>query len=124
MSTNPGVTRAPSASIVSRAVPLTCPTSVTNPSVIATSAVRPGSPVPSTTVPPLITRSCMCVELLEEGLDVIDQQVGFLERGEVPAAVEAGVTNEVEARLRVRTRDAEHLLGKHGRGRRRVDVLP
>ena len=39
-STNPGVTRAPSASIVCRAGPSTRPTSVTMPSVTATSAVR------------------------------------------------------------------------------------
>ncbi|MBV8986866.1 MAG: enoyl-CoA hydratase/isomerase family protein [Acidimicrobiia bacterium] len=37
------------------------PTSVTTPSLIATSAVRPGDPVPSTTVPALITRSCICI---------------------------------------------------------------
>src|SRR3954447_3418124 len=59
MSTNPGVTSAPSASIVSRASPVTCPTSVITPSVMATSAVRAGAPLPSTTVPPLTTRSCM-----------------------------------------------------------------
>ncbi|MBV8387379.1 MAG: enoyl-CoA hydratase/isomerase family protein, partial [Acidimicrobiia bacterium] len=37
------------------------PTSVTTPSLIATSAIRPGDPVPSTTVPALITRSCICI---------------------------------------------------------------
>src|SRR3954451_12367717 len=58
MSTKPGVTSAPSASMVRRAAPSTAPTSVTRPSVIATSAVRAGAPVPSTTVPPRITRSC------------------------------------------------------------------
>src|SRR3954451_20209239 len=42
-----------------RARPSTLPTSVTTPSLIATSAVRPGDPVPSMTVPALITRSCM-----------------------------------------------------------------
>ena len=42
-----------------RASSSTRPTSVTTPSVMATSAVRPGAPVPSTTVPPRITRSCI-----------------------------------------------------------------
>src|SRR5436305_5170423 len=59
MSTNPGVTRAPSASMTRRARPSTLPTSVTTPSLMATSAVRPGDPVPSMTVPALITRSCI-----------------------------------------------------------------
>ena len=36
----------------------TAPTSVMTPSVMATSAVRAGAPVPSTTVPPRMTRSC------------------------------------------------------------------
>src|SRR4051794_25498287 len=57
MSTNPGVTSRPSASTVRTAVPPTRPTSVTTPPCTATSAVRPGAPVPSTTVPPRITRS-------------------------------------------------------------------
>src|SRR3954464_4667894 len=59
MSTKPGVTRAPSASISRLARPSTVPTSVTTPSLIATSAVRPGDPLPSPTVPALITRSCI-----------------------------------------------------------------
>src|ERR1700690_3756457 len=93
------------------------------PSVIATSAVRAGAPVPSTTDPPLITRSCIGAQLLEEGSNVIDQQVRFLERGEVPAAIEAGGANEIHPRLGVRAGNPEDLLGKHrGRGRR-LDVL-
>src|SRR3954452_11009037 len=58
MSTNPGVTSRPSASIVRLAVPSTRPSSVTTPPLTATSAVLAGAPVPSTTVPPRITRSC------------------------------------------------------------------
>src|SRR5690349_24909696 len=58
MSTNPGVTRRPSASISRSAEPSTRPTSVTMPSSIATSAVRAGAPVPSTTVPPRMITSC------------------------------------------------------------------
>src|SRR3954470_10192486 len=57
MSTNPGVTSAPSASIVRAAEPSTRPTSVTTPPAIATSARRAGDPVPSTTLPPLMIRS-------------------------------------------------------------------
>ena len=55
MSTKPGVTSRPSASIVRAAVASTLPTSVMTPSSIATSAVRAGAPVPSTTVPPRMT---------------------------------------------------------------------
>src|SRR6478752_5835948 len=57
MSTNPGVTSRPSASTVRSAEPSTRPTSVITPSRTPTSAVRAGAPVPSTTVPPRITRS-------------------------------------------------------------------
>src|SRR5262245_15090852 len=57
MSTKPGVTSRPSASTVRVAEPATRPTSVTTPSRIATSAVRAGAPVPSTSVPARITRS-------------------------------------------------------------------
>src|SRR5688500_12399425 len=59
MSTNPGVTSAPSASIVRFAAPSPCPTATIVPPAIATSAVRAGPPVPSMTVPPRTTRSCM-----------------------------------------------------------------
>jgi hypothetical protein len=38
----------------------------------------------------------MRAQLLEEPTNVIDQQVGFLERGKVPAAVEPVVTDEIE----------------------------
>ena len=41
-----------------RPVPSTRPTSTMRPSAMATSATRPGEPVPSTTVPPRMTRSC------------------------------------------------------------------
>src|SRR3954454_16038389 len=58
MSTKPGATTAPSASISRAPRPPTRPTSVIRPPVIAMSAVRRGPPVPSTTVPPRITTSC------------------------------------------------------------------
>src|ERR1700754_487102 len=58
MSTNPGATTAPSAAISRRPRPVTLPTSVIRPSRTATSAVRGGLPVPSTTVPARTTRSC------------------------------------------------------------------
>src|SRR5262245_33034014 len=59
MSTKPGVTTAPSAAISRRPRAPIAPTSLMRPSEIATSATRAGAPVPSTTVPPRITRSCM-----------------------------------------------------------------
>src|SRR4051794_3538379 len=61
MSTKPGVTSSPSASIVWRAGPSTRPTSVMTPPSTATSLVREGAPVPSTSVPPLTTRSCSLI---------------------------------------------------------------
>src|SRR5437868_4431960 len=123
-STKPGVTSAPSASTRSRAAPSTEPTSVITPSVIATSAVRAGAPVPSTTDPPLITRSCMpSPQVVEERFYILHEEIGLLERSEVAAPVESVVADEVEPRFGVRTRDPEHLLGEH-RGRRRDrDVL-
>ncbi len=57
MSTNPGVTAKPSASIFCRAGPDARPTSTIRPSTTATSAVSAGPPVPSTTVPPVINKS-------------------------------------------------------------------
>ena len=58
MSTKPGVTTCPSASISRRPGPSTRPTSTILSPSTATSPVHPGAPVPSTTVPPRITRSC------------------------------------------------------------------
>src|SRR4051794_27736858 len=58
MSTNPGATTQPSAWMVRLA--LVCcrrPTAATRPSLTPTSAVYAGSPEPSTTVPPQISRS-------------------------------------------------------------------
>src|SRR5690349_11039919 len=53
----PGATTSPSASIVSCASSATSPTATIRPSRIPTSARREAAPVPSTTVPPLITQS-------------------------------------------------------------------
>src|SRR5664280_245707 len=62
MSTQPGVTSRPSASTVRVASsPRWSPTPVIRPSLTVMSAVRAGAPVPSTTVPPWMTRSCMVV---------------------------------------------------------------
>src|SRR5664279_2532482 len=56
----PGATTSPSASITCCAAsPGRRPIAVTLPPYTATSAGRPGSPVPSTTRPPRISRSCM-----------------------------------------------------------------
>ena len=54
---NPGVTSMPAASIVSRAASGASPTATMTPSLIATSARRAAAPVPSTTLPPRITKS-------------------------------------------------------------------
>src|SRR3974390_823402 len=60
MATKPGVTRRPSASTVRVACsPAQDPTAVIRPPSTAMSAVRGTAPVPSTTVPPRIRRSCM-----------------------------------------------------------------
>src|SRR5438067_6877270 len=60
MSTTPGVTTAPSASMRRRPSPSSAslPTAVMRSPSTATSARLGGAPVPSTTVPPAITRSC------------------------------------------------------------------
>src|SRR5829696_7409935 len=61
MSTKPGVTTWPVASMVSAASPSTPPprrTSTMTPSFTATSPSKRSAPVPSTIVPPRITRSC------------------------------------------------------------------
>src|SRR5215203_2725882 len=58
MSTKPGATTHPVASMTSVASPSTCsPTATMTPSCIATSPTNPGRPVPSTTMPPVILRS-------------------------------------------------------------------
>src|SRR5205823_4376911 len=57
MSTKPGATTAPSASSTRRAAPGTAPSAAMRPSRIATSPRRAGAPVPSTSVPPRISRS-------------------------------------------------------------------
>src|ERR1700712_3446279 len=49
---------APAASIVRLAGPLTLPTSVMRSPSMAMSAVNGSAPVPSTTVPPVMTMSC------------------------------------------------------------------
>src|SRR5690606_17134125 len=56
-STKPGVTSSPSASTTRAASPSSRPIAAIAPSTTATSAVRAGAPVPSTTVPPRIRRS-------------------------------------------------------------------
>jgi hypothetical protein len=60
----PGVTMAPSASITRRAASVTRPMRAMRPSWMATSARKPGMPLPSTTVPPRTTRSNVAVKRL------------------------------------------------------------
>ena len=57
MSTKPGVTMRPDASMVRVAGPESSPTSVTRSPTMPTSARRAGAPVPSMTVPPVIAMS-------------------------------------------------------------------
>src|SRR4051795_355133 len=64
MSTKPGITRAPAASSSRSPRPLTRPTSTMRLPLMATSAVRSGAPVPSTTVPPRTKRSCSAIACL------------------------------------------------------------
>src|SRR5581483_8251369 len=59
MSMNPGATTRSVASTVRCAGSSTSPTATTRPSLTPTSAGRPARPVPSTTVPPVISRSSM-----------------------------------------------------------------
>src|SRR5216117_2251481 len=54
----PGATNRPPASIVRSAAPVTRPISTIVPSLTATSARKREKPLPSTTIPFLITRSC------------------------------------------------------------------
>src|SRR5439155_22523393 len=88
-------------------------------------------PVPSTTLPPSITKTCTSSPLSEEVANVGDEEIGFLQRREVTAAIETGVTLHIETRLCVRTRNAEDLLREDGNARRhwhvrvgRSEVLP
>src|SRR5262245_21188710 len=78
MSTKPGVTRRPSASIVRVASSSIAPMPATRPSRIATSAVRAVAPVPSTTVPPLMSRSSIVLRRVRDAVEV--ERVEAVER--------------------------------------------
>src|SRR5262245_36306931 len=69
MSTIPGSTSLPLASSVSRARPTSVPTAAMRPLAIATSASRGAPPVPSTSVPPRRSRSCMEFSSLGSGAE-------------------------------------------------------
>ena len=80
--------------MVSRAVPSTAPTSVTTPSVIATSAVRArraGAVDDGAALDHEIVHGHRTSP--KNASDVVDQQIGFLERGEVTATIEPGVAD-------------------------------
>ena len=68
MSTKPGVTSRPLASISSAPLPDTLPTAAILPSFTATSASRSAAPVPSATVPPRTTRSNSVAMFVSPGL--------------------------------------------------------
>src|SRR5437867_11056074 len=67
MSTQPGVTSRPEAGISRCPGPTPRPTAVMRSPSIAMSAARGGVPLPSTRVPPRITRSCIGATLYEGG---------------------------------------------------------
>src|SRR5262245_21796429 len=67
MSTKPGVTRRPRASIVRRAAPMPRPTSAMRPSRTATSPSKASRPVPPTILPPRIRRSCTVAPFVRSG---------------------------------------------------------
>src|SRR6266403_4907430 len=110
----PGMTTSPSASIVFRA-PESLPMSVITPSLMPTSALRRGSPLPSTTVPPLmivsklidILRSRSCAAPLHGPADVLELAVAA-ERPAAAVAAEAGQLVAAKGRVGVE-RGAVHL---------------
>src|SRR4051812_15987192 len=102
MSTKPGVTRAPSASISRSPRSSMSPTATTLPPATPTSAVRGGAPVPSTTVPPrMISSSISASPVLlcphprspERGEHLVDQPLPRL-AGVVPVETEAAAHHE------------------------------
>src|SRR5438105_12295505 len=99
MSMNPGVTAQPDAS--SSCLPWRLgPISVMTPSAMATSARRPGSPLPSKTVPPRMTRS---VEMWESA--AIEVQPRAVGRGDhSPVGLGEGAERLLDGLTRVRER--------------------
>src|SRR6476646_7967428 len=90
MSTKPGVTSMPSASISRRPRVSTRPSSTIRPPSTATSAVRAGAPVPSTTVPPRITSSCMDVPSSLESVDLVAEPREHRADGNAPQRTPSG----------------------------------
>src|SRR5438132_5710108 len=64
MSTKPGATTRPVASMVRPASSSTSPTATMRPSRMPMSALRRGAPVPSTTLPPMMRQSSMATRLV------------------------------------------------------------
>src|SRR3954454_15440819 len=101
MSTQPGVTRSPPASIVRVAVPRASPTPPIRSPSIATSARRRGAPVPSTTVPPRMIRSAAMVQsptyhpVMSEEVDAVVVGAGFAGLYMLHKLREAGVSARV-----------------------------
>src|SRR3954449_9010341 len=80
MSTKPGVTIAPAASIVRFAPSSTLPTATIRSPSMATSPVYGAAPVPSTIVPPVMTMSCDIRSLLHCWKNLVLEQVAGAER--------------------------------------------
>src|SRR5688572_26215511 len=86
MSTKPGVTSAPEASIDSRASEVTLPISSIRPPRMPMSAAAPEDSSPSRTVPPRMTRSSMLQFLF---IQVAPEQRQRASRNDMPDAPEA-----------------------------------
>src|SRR5579859_3737625 len=109
MSTNPGVTSNPRASISSTPLPDTSPIPTTTPSRTATSACTGAEPDPSCTVPPRTTRSNSAIgsgqqrsELGAHGLDVPGDHLlrHAADRGPEVHGVDGGVAGVIAHPLR------------------------
>src|SRR5262245_1214163 len=87
MSMKPGVTAQPDASSSRAASPRFVPIALITPSVIATSATRPGAPVPSNTVPPRTTISAAITVLrIHHELEQVAVGIAHVDARRRPAA--------------------------------------
>src|SRR5687768_5292067 len=104
MSTKPGVTNAPEASIDSRASEVTLPMSSIRPPRMPMSAVAPADSSPSRTVPPRMTRSSMLQFLF---IQAAPEQRQRAARDDMPDAPEACDGDHCKVRSELRGDDAE-----------------
>src|SRR5512147_1029433 len=108
MSTKPGITSAPDASISSRAAEDTLPTSSILPLRMPTSAVTPGVPRPSNTVPPRMTRSSILEFLpVQFPVQMPPEQREEAARHDMPDPPQTGHRDHCKFRRELRRNDAE-----------------